>query len=112
MRELAFDPKISFVSRDWSAKQAQSGSISHNGFPSARQSVYAAEFGQSIRLSGENVAYNFCGSMDVTRAANAFIDQWWNSAGHRANMLGSFGTIGVGVVITARGQCFGTQIFK
>ena len=41
---LAYDAKMAFVARDWSAKQGASGSISHSGFPEARSAVYMQEF--------------------------------------------------------------------
>jgi uncharacterized protein YkwD len=109
---LEYDAKLAFVSRDWSRKQSQSGSISHNGFPSARQAVYSREFGANVVMTGENVAYNYCSRQGEDGAARAFSDQWWNSPGHRANMLGRHRGIGVGVVIDSRGRCYGTQIFR
>jgi uncharacterized protein YkwD len=109
---LEYDAKLAFVSRDWSQKQSQSGSISHNGFPSARQAVYSREFGANVFMTGENVAYNYCSRQGEDGAARAFSDQWWNSPGHRANMLGRHRAIGVGVVIDSRGRCYGTQIFR
>jgi uncharacterized protein YkwD len=112
LSDLEYDAKVAFLSRDWSRQQAQSGSISHNGFPSARQGVYRNEFGVNLFLTAENVAYNYCGSRDEEGAASAFIDQWWNSAGHRANMLGGHRGIGVGVFIDSSGRCYGTQIFR
>jgi uncharacterized protein YkwD len=112
LQALALDSKISFVSRDWSAKQASAGSISHDGFPNARQAIYMSEFKVPLDIYGENVASNFCGGKDAASAAREFVTQWWNSAPHRASMLGNFQTIGVGVAIDSQGQCFGTQLFK
>ncbi len=112
LRELAYDSKISFVSRDWSKKQAARGDIGHEGFPGSRLAVYRQEFNTSVSMSAENVAYNFCSRGNEDYAASAFVNQWWNSSGHRRNMLGGFSAIGVGVHRDSRGACYGTQIFR
>lgn len=118
LQALALDAKIAFVSRDWSAKMARSGYISHSGFPSSRVSVYRQEFNTSRSLRGENVAMTgrVSGSSQddaaAERIANEFATMWWNSSGHRANMLGRFKSLGVGVHKTSRGSWYATQIFE
>lgn len=119
MQPLSHDSKISYVSRDWSKKQSNSGSIGHSGFPSARQSVYRTEFNESKSLRGENVAYTGMvgrtGQQDdaaAERIAEAFANMWWNSSGHRRNMLGNFRSIGVGVAQRSNGAWYATQIFN
>jgi uncharacterized protein YkwD len=119
IKPLNHDSKISFVARDWSIKQSQRNSIGHSGFPSARESVYRSEFGASQRLSGENVAMTsgvrVSGEDDAAaeQIAETFVDMWWNSSGHRANMLRSnFKSIGVGLIKTQRGAWYATQIFQ
>jgi len=118
LKPLALDAKIAFVARDWSKKQASSGSISHSGFPSARMSVYRQEFSVSRSLSGENVAMTGrVSSMTdddaaAERVAQEFAVMWWNSSGHRANMLGRFKSLGVGVFKNSRGSWYATQIFE
>ncbi len=115
---LVHDPKISFVSRDWSMKQGQRGSIGHDGFPATRNSVFLKEFGISISVAGENVAMHGglgSGTQNdalAEKVASAFATMWWNSAGHRANMVNSgFKKIGVGVYQTSGGSWYATQIF-
>ncbi len=118
LQPLTPSAKMDFVARDWSVKQSQSGRISHTGFPSARNAVYRAEFQQSFRFSGENVAYTSVGGGSdqsdaaAERIAETFAVMWWNSSGHRANMLGRFGSIGVGVYKNSRGAWYATQLFK
>lgn len=118
LQPLALDAKFAFVARDWSLKQARSGGISHNGFPSSREAVYRAEFGVSTDFNGENVAYtNMVGGSDQSDAAAEAVAQefavmWWNSPGHRANMLGHFNKIGVGMYKTSRGAWYATQCFQ
>ncbi len=113
LSDLGYDPKVAFVSRDWSSKQAASGRIGHSGFPSSRVAVYQQEFGSSLFFTAENVAYNSCDSSESEESvASTFVQQWWNSSGHRQNMLGSHAAIGVGVVINSNGGCYGTQLFR
>lgn len=118
LQPLVLDAKIAFVSRDWSKKQAASGSIGHSGFPSSRMAVYRQEFNVSRSLRGENVAMTGRAggsSRDdaaAERVAEEFAVMWWNSSGHRANMLGRFKTLGVGVHQTSRGSWYATQIFE
>ncbi|MEY4630170.1 MAG: hypothetical protein RIQ81_290 [Pseudomonadota bacterium] len=110
---LTLAPKISFAARDWSQSMASRGGIGHAGFPSARRSALASEFGaaQSFSLSAENVAMFSYGRRSVDQVAQEFAVMWWNSAGHRRNMLGNYPMLGVGVVKTSRGAYYATQIF-
>jgi Ca2+-binding RTX toxin-like protein len=64
--------------------------------------------GYRYSYAGENVAYNFGYADPVSK----LVDQWWNSAGHRANMLNpNFTEIGVGVAQGASGRTYGVQVF-
>jgi uncharacterized protein YkwD len=112
--ELAVSSHMNWAARDWSKKQAARGSIGHDGFPGSRSAVYKAEFGsmEGVWIAGENVAYYGGGSgHDAAEAGRRLAQMWWNSSGHRANMLGNFSGLGVGVVRTRGGSVFGTQIF-
>lgn len=110
---LAPAPKIAFAARDWSQSMGSRGGIGHAGFPSARLSVLASEFGssRSFSLSAENVAMFSYSANSVDAVAQEFARMWWNSAGHRRNMLGNYPMLGVGVVKTSRGAYYATQIF-
>ncbi len=118
LKPLVHDAKISFVSRDWSAKQGQKNNISHSGFPEARSRVYQQEFSVEREFYGENVAMSggIGGSSqsdaEAESIAQEFAVMWWNSPGHRANMLGSYDNIGVGVAVTNGGDWYATQIFE
>lgn len=124
---LEHEFKVSFVARDWSAQQG--ASISHEGFPAARVSVYQERFpGETVpRLSGENVAM-FTGIGAAPEAiAKTFADMWENSPGHYANIVSGHAAIGVGIKCTPTTSqgggglgagfgggslCTGTQIFS
>ena len=108
---LRHDKNMAFVARDWSRQQGQSGGISHNGFPRARAQVYQQEFGQSGSVSAENVAMFSGGSgTPPAEVAKRFVDMWYGSSGHRANMLGRYGSLGAGIYKSGFGY-YGTQIF-
>jgi uncharacterized protein YkwD len=114
---LVLDPKLGFVARDWSVKQGRSGSMGHSGFPTSREAVYRAEFGVSRGLRAENVAYTggmFDSAARDDAAAEAVAEEfavmWWNSAGHRANMLGRYSNLGVGIS-ESNSEWYATQLF-
>ena len=100
-----------FVARVWSEDMAKSGRISHDGFPAVRQADYQKEFGKSTNYLAENVAMMSNGEADAAKIANQFVTMWWNSAGHKANMLGNHKYIGSGV--SKKGNAFfATQLFN
>lgn len=114
---LTYDAQMAFVARDWSAKQGASGSISHSGFPEARSAVYMQEFKISADFSAENVAMSGYGSGGTTDAdaesvADDFATMWWNSSGHRENMVGDYSKLGMGMAQDSSGSWYGTQIFQ
>ncbi len=102
----------SFVARDWSEKQAKANAISHDGFPAARQQLLKAEFPKaSWGFFAENVAMFGGGdNSDPEAVAKKFVTMWYNSEGHRKNMLGNYGHIGAGVYQSGN-NFYATQIF-
>ena len=61
--------------------------------------------GYSYTSTGENIAYNTYDSVEL-------FNQWWNSPGHKANMMNaSYNKVGIGV-ITGNGKHMGTQEFS
>jgi uncharacterized protein YkwD len=120
---LRHEFKVSFVARDWSTQQG--ASISHDGFPTARVSVYQQRFPDETvpRISGENVAMFTGAGADPEVIAKTFADMWENSPGHYANIVGGHAAIGVGIKCARSGAqggggfgggslCTGTQIFS
>ncbi|MCC7339395.1 MAG: hypothetical protein IT422_30250 [Pirellulaceae bacterium] len=76
----------------------------HDSFNARIQSA-AQTAGEAFRGGAENVAYRF------DRDAKAVVEQWMNSPGHRANILGSFSKIGIGVATKSDGAVYFTQMF-
>jgi uncharacterized protein YkwD len=67
---------------------------------------------EGLAIRGENVAMNYWGNgQTASTIASQLTNQWWHSDGHRANMLGSFHGLGVGVTRRPDGAIYGTQLF-
>lgn len=84
---LQVDSKLAGTSRTWSSYMAAAGSISHD--PQLAAHVTAIE--PDWTRIGENVGYG--GSV------SGLHDAFMNSSGHRANILGAYNRLGVGVVV-------------
>ena len=84
---LVLDPLASNVSRAWADHMSAVNSLSHN--PSYAQQISNTVTNSWTRL-GENVG--------VGSGADSLHQAFWNSSGHRANMLGDFNRVGIGVV--------------
>ena len=61
------------------------------------------EVGYSYRKAGENIAYG-------QQSAKEVMDAWMNSEGHRANILGDYDYIGIGVYESG-GTIYWSQMF-
>jgi uncharacterized protein YkwD len=101
---LTFDTTIAQHSRLHSQEMASRDAISHDGF---EQRI--AQLAQVIahRGAAENVASNLGYADPVEKA----IDGWLNSPSHRQNIEGTYDATGIGVVRTAQGEYYFTQIF-
>lgn len=97
---LTRDTAADAVARSWSGRMAQSGSLAHN--PSLASDVDRMVTTQWTRL-GENVGVGW----DVPGLHAAFM----NSPGHRANVLGDFNRVGIGVVRNPDGRLWVTFVF-
>jgi uncharacterized protein YkwD len=113
--QLKLDAKMSFVARAWSGQQQIQGVIGHAGFPELREAAYLTEFGVAMPyfLGAENVGTTYgTDKLTIDQLAAEIVDMWWMSAGHRANMLGDYSVIGVGVSISADARTvMATQLF-
>ena len=93
---LARDSRLDAVAQSWSSKMASSGTLSHN--PS-----YSSQIPSGWTRAGENVGYDY--SDTGLHAA------WMASSGHKANILGSYTSVGIGWVKDPSGRVWGTQVF-
>lgn len=94
---LAADADLNEAALDWARELAASGELGHN--PRLRE-VVPSRYG----WAGENVAMSW---------TDANIDQmWWDSEGHRANILGEHYTaVGIAFVVDSDGQYWAVQVF-
>ncbi len=80
-------------------------SFSHTRPDGSSFSTALTQAGANYRKSGENIAYGQAAPQQV-------MNDWMNSAGHRANILDSaFTSIGVGHVQSSSGVHYWTQLF-
>lgn len=104
LEPLAFDATIAEQSRLHSQTMASRQSISHNGFDQRLDTL--AQF-IAYRSAAENVASNQ-GFADPVQEA---VRGWLQSPSHRENIEGTFNATGIGIVRTADGEYYFTQIF-
>ncbi|MBO9153904.1 CAP domain-containing protein [Chitinophaga sp. GCM10012297] len=103
LKPLELSNVVSIEARDHSKSMATGRrGFGHDGFES-RVGDISKKLG-TVRAAAENVAYG-------NLSAQAVVDGWIKSPGHRKNMLGDFNLIGIG---TAKGKgniVYFTQIF-
>lgn len=94
--------ELSRVARYKSQDMANNKYFSHTSPTYGSPFNMIKNFGIKYRSAGENIAYG-------QRTPAQVVNSWWNSAGHRANMLNAnYTDIGVGYV--ANGN-YWTQMF-
>lgn len=84
------------VALEWAKTMAASGALSHN------QSL-SSQIPGGWSFIGENVARGYPSGSTMHQG-------WWNSSGHRANMLGDFTDVGI-AFLSAGGSTWGVQVF-
>lgn len=77
------------------------GEISHDDFDDRADRLFDEANATNV---GENVAYG-------QQSAQAVMEGWLNSSGHRENIEGNFTHIGIGVIKNSAGVYYFTQIF-
>ncbi|MDB1089628.1 CAP domain-containing protein [Streptomyces sp. ACA25] len=102
-RPLSHDPALADVAQAFSRDMAERNFFSHTD-PDGRSPWDRAEAANVKNMGGENIARG-------QQTAEAVMQSWMNSEGHRANILNcDFKTLGVGVH-TASGGPWWTQAF-
>ena len=100
---LTLDPELCRIARIKSADMRDNGYFAHESPTYGRVGQMLSLFGYRYSAAGENIAHH----ANVDKAQAAFM----SSQGHRANILGSWTKVGVGIVQDANGYIFATQIF-
>ncbi|MGH3665394.1 MAG: CAP domain-containing protein [Egibacteraceae bacterium] len=92
------------VARPWSKRQARTGVLAHNP-------RYASQITGNWRRAGENVAYIRWPKASLRKKVNRVHRMLMQSPGHRANILGRYNRVGVGVRFDPAGRMWITQNF-
>jgi len=105
-KAVTMDNTLALVASYRSVEMAQKDVLSHTRPDGSKFYDLAKKYGVSYTFIGENIgAYQM--------SAKEVVDDWYNSAGHRANMLSAnYTKIGIGVGVTSDGYYYWTQIFK
>lgn len=102
---LTVNTKLTNMARVKSQDMIDNNYFSHESPTYGSPFEMMQAFGITYRAAGENIAY---GQQD----ADAVMDAWMNSAGHRANILSAdYTQIGVGAARGANGRIYWTQEF-
>ena len=105
LKPLTIDNTLVQVARYKSDNMIQNNFFSHTNPDGTKWTNWLQTIGYKYTTSGENIAYN-------TYDAVELFNQWWNSPGHRANMMNaSYTKVGIGVVY-GNGKYMVTQTFS
>lgn len=96
---LANDPAAAQLARQWASTMAAQSRLRHN--PELAEQVTASVTADWQRI-GENVGVGY--------SVRSLHDAFMASAGHRANILGDFNRVGIGVVNEGSGRMWVTAV--
>ena len=94
---LVRDSRLDAVAQSWTGSMSSRKKLGHN--PS-----YSTQIPSGWTKAGENVAGGYATDAATHQA-------WMNSAGHKANILGAYTSVGIGWVKAADGGIWATQVF-
>jgi len=100
---LTVDGRLSNAAQDHSNDQAARDRMSHTGSNGSNAGQRITNAGYRWASYGENVAAGYS-------SATAVMDGWMGSSGHRANILGQFTNVGVGLAYAADGTPYWTMV--
>ncbi|MBE6072092.1 MAG: serine protease [Clostridium butyricum] len=105
LKPLTMDNTLLNVARYKSDHMIQYNYFSHTNPDGTNWTNWLKTLGYKYTATAENIAYN---SYDPVELFN----QWWNSSGHRQNMMNpSYTKVGIGVLY-GNGKYMGTQTFS
>jgi hypothetical protein len=102
LKALCLNSKLNRIAQKHSDDQARQRKMAHD-LPGSSFSSRTRSSGFNGMGFAENVAMNYGINVEATNA------QWWNSPGHKANILGSYTHIGIAV--GGDGPYYYTQVF-
>ena len=105
LQPLTMDNTLVQVARYKSNYMIQNNFFDHTNPDGTKWTNWLQTIGYKYTSTGENIAYN-------TYDAVELFNQWWNSPGHKANMMNSsYNKVGMGVIY-GNGKYMGTQTFS
>ncbi|MCL1951065.1 MAG: CAP domain-containing protein [Turicibacter sp.] len=111
MGTFSNDGTLKAVAQEKSVHMANLGYFSHNAPDGTTTHDWLRGRGWKGSAWGENIA-NFTNMGSAQATAQAIVQGWMNSPGHRANILSAnFGLLGVGIQTSSSGRVLATQVF-
>lgn len=105
LEPLTIDSTLVQVARYKSNNMIQNNFFDHTNPDGTKWTNWLQTIGYKYTTTGENIAYNTSDPVEL-------FTQWWNSPGHRANMMNaSYTKVGIGVVY-GNSKYMGTQTFS
>jgi len=105
LEPLTLDNTLVQVSRYKSNNMIQNNFFDHTNPDGTKWTNWLQTIGYKYTTTGENIAYNTSDPVEL-------FNQWWNSPGHRANMMNaSYTKVGIGVIY-GNSKYMGTQEFS
>lgn len=105
---MRFNAGLRDISKGWSKKMARRDTLAHN--PRRVRQVNRRVTTRWSRL-GENVGYAQLTGASTRQLARRVHKALMHSPPHRANLLGDYNRIGVGIRVDSRGKLWVTQVF-
>lgn len=108
-KDLVLDTTLTRAACYRSLEMAKTNNLSHTRPDGTRCFTILSDYKVSYMATGENIAYT---SKGYGVNAKVVSQMWYNSTGHRANMLNSrFKKIGIGIAVADNGDIYYTQLF-
>lgn len=102
---LAAAPGAATVARNWSKRMAADGNLRHNPNVGEQLTIDWTRWGENVGWASNGGGASL--SSVVKRLHKGFME----SSGHRANIMGDFNQVGVGVAVDGRGTMWATMVF-
>ncbi|NRT80899.1 CAP domain-containing protein [Clostridium beijerinckii] len=105
LQPLTIDNTLVQVARYKSDDMIQNNFFDHTNPDGTKWTNWLHTIGYTYTTAGENIAYNTSDPVEL-------FNQWWNSPGHRANMMNEkYTKVGIGVIY-GNNKYMGTQEFS
>jgi uncharacterized protein YkwD len=99
---MGWHDQLGGLAQGWSEHMANTGDFSHQNLGAV---LGNPAFG-GFSAMAENIIHGGCGT-----SAAQLHQAWMNSPGHRVNILGNYGAVGIGIACNGNGDLYATQDF-